>query len=467
MFINGKRISGTRMLEVRDPESGIAVGAVPIATVEDTERAVESAHLGLKAGDPFRKHAMQSLLRKVAALVDDHHEEFSRLIATEGVKTITEARREVTRAVGTLEVSAEECLRLYGSTVNYDNRVNNIRGYYVYEPIGIVVAITPFNDPLNLVAHKVGPALAAGNSVILRPHPQTPLTALKLAGLFYEAGLPGHQLQVLTGNDVASAEALISDRRVGMVSFTGGTAVGERIASLVGRKRLSLELGSNCPVIVCSDADLEFASEACASGAFWAAGQNCLHVQRMLIESSVYPEFRERIVTSTKRYFCGPKIDDATTLGCIVNEAAADRIAQSVASAREQGARILTGGEARATAFEATLMENVPRSHPLMKEEIFGPVSILCPVEGLDDAIDIANETEFGLQAGIFTGNIDTAHRAADRLEFGTVVINESTDFRDDSMPFGGRKRSGLGREGVRFAIQEMSEIKNICVNIR
>ncbi len=342
----------------------------------------------------------------------------------------------------------------------------NRMGYFVREPIGIIGAITPFNDPLNLVAHKVGPALAAGNAIIVKPDSKTPLSALKLAEAIHEAGVPPGVLQVLPGPGYEIGDILVTDPRVRMISFTGGLNVGTEIAHKTGLKKIGMELGSNSPVIVMPDADLKLAIEANISGAFWAAGQNCLHVQRLLAHDDIYDEFSARFVAAAEAYNVGDKLDEKTDMGPLINETEAVRVEQMVNEALKQGATLLTGGERSGAFYAPTVLADLPETCTLAREEIYGPVTILYRFNSLNEAIHRANDVNYGLQAGIFTQNLNTAFEASKRLHCGGVMVNDSTDYRIDAMPFGGVKGSGLGREGIRFALEEMTEPKVVCFNL-
>ena len=316
------------------------------------------------------------------------------------------------------------------------------------------------------MAHKVAPALAAGNAVIVKPDSKTPLSALKLAEVLQEAGVDGlgaAVLQVITGPGREVGDALIRDPRVRMVSFTGGRETGEAIIARAGLKKVGMELGSNCPVIVMADADLELALASSVSGAFWAAGQNCLHVQRLLVHDAIYDELRARFVAAAEAYNVGDKLDEATDMGCLINEASAARVEDVVRAAVDAGATLLTGGTRRGTLFAPTVLERLPDSCALADEEIYGPVTIPHRFATLDDAVARANAVDYGLQAAIFTRDLSTAYIAIRELHVGGVMVNDSTDDRVDAMPFGGVKGSGLGREGVRFAFEEMTEPKVVC----
>jgi glyceraldehyde-3-phosphate dehydrogenase (NADP+) len=462
--ITPKQVS-VDLLEVRNPQDGELIQTLQKSTRADVQCALEIAVKGKDIARKLPTHERIRILSKVADIVEARQEEFARLISSEGIKTIREARKEAARCVMTLRISSEEARRLTGETIPFDQRPGseNRIGYTTREPVGIITAITPFNDPLNLVAHKLGPAIAAGNAVLLKPASATPLSALKLAEAFYEAGLPREVLQVLICSpDVG--ELLVTDPRVRMVSFTGGREAGEKIIALAGLKKIAMELGSNCPTIVMNDADLEKAIPDCVSGAFWAAGQNCLHVQRLLVQENVYETFKAGFVEATKRYKVGRKELEETDMGSLISESAAKRIEQTVNDAIQAGAKLLTGGKRQGSFYDPTILEQVPHHTKLYQEEIYGPVTILEKFKTLDEVITLANSVDYGLQAAIFTTNLHTAHQAIQRLEAGAVIVNDSTDYRVDAMPFGGVKGSGLGREGVRHALLEMSELKVACL---
>jgi glyceraldehyde-3-phosphate dehydrogenase (NADP+) len=468
MLLNGNWLDRPQKIEVRDPQDGSLVDTVPLGSVEDMQAAIDAAVAGSEEAQAMPVHRRMTLLQGAAETLEQEHESFARTIAREGIKTIREARKEVTRCIQTMQISAEEARRLRGETIPFDQMPGseNRMGYYRREPIGVVGAITPFNDPLNLVAHKVGPALAAGNAVIVKPDSKTPLSALKLARAIHDAGLPPGVLQVVTGHGSEIGDVLVTDPRIRMISFTGGLETGLKIMSKIGLKKVGMELGSNSPVIVMADADVDEAVAANVSGAFWAAGQNCLHVQRLLVHEDVYDVFCERFLEKTETYQVGDKLDETTDMGPLINERAAQRVEQLVARALDDGATLLTGGKRSGTFYAPTVLADVPDDTPLAREEVYGPVTIFYRFRELEEAIRRANDVEFGLQAAIFTNDLETAFEAASRLECGGVMVNDSTDYRIDAMPFGGVKGSGLGREGIRFALQEMTEPKVVCFNL-
>lgn len=460
--------ASTQVIEVRDPDDDSLIETVPAATADDVEAVLARGAAAARVARNLPVHRRIAVLAEVAARVDADREGFARTIAREGIKTIREARAETARAAETLRLSAEEARRVTGETIPFDQRAGGEGkvGYWVRQPIGLIVAITPFNDPLNLVAHKVGPAIAAGNAIILKPHSATPLSALRLAAAFRDAGLPDGLLQVVTGRGTRIGDRLVSDPRVAMVSFTGGPEVGDRVVRLAGRKKLGLELGANSPAIVLADADLDAAAAALVSGAFWAAGQNCLHVQRIIVERAVADGLRARLVALTSRVTTGPKLDEATDMGPVISDAAADRIMAAIGQAVALGGSVLIGGTREGRRIAPTLVDRLPPSSRLARDEVFGPVAGITEVDGIDEAITVANGVDQALHACVFTGDLRAAMRVVREVDAGGVLVNESTDYRVDSMPFGGVKGSGLGREGVPFAVREMTTTKVVCLNL-
>lgn len=463
MLLNGEWVEREDTLTVVDPETGEEIGQVPSAGIEDVDLAVEGSLAAQKT--PLPAHERSRILADAAAALERRSDEAAKLIATEGIKTITEARSEVNRAVATLRLSAEEAKRIQGRTLNFDQYPSGEGrfGIAVRAPLGIIGAITPFNDPLNLVAHKIGPALAAGNSVILKPDSNTPLSGLLLAEVLIDVGLPGGWLQVLTGRGSIVGDAIVTHPEVKMISFTGGVEAGKKIIGRAGLKRVQMELGANNAVIVDHDADIELAAERIGSGAFWAAGQNCLHVQRVYAHDQVFDDVAARLTKYAEALTLGPKLDDATDMGPLIDERARKRVRDVVEEAVDGGAEILTGGEISGAGFAPTLLIDVAGDSRAATEEIYGPVTILAPFADLDEAIESANSTVYGLQSAIFTSNLHTAYSAAARLQTGGVMVNESTDFRIDAMPFGGLGASGLGREGVSYAVEAMTDPKLIA----
>ncbi len=452
-------------VEVRNPLDNYLAGSISSGTVGDMREAVAQAVAAQNVD--FPAHARYEVLMRAAAQVEAHQEEYALDIAAEGSKTIREARREPRRAANLLRLSAEESRRLEGRTLPFDSMrgSENRVGYYYRVPAGVVAAITPFNDPLAMAAHKVGPALAGGNSVILKPSSATPLSALRLGRDLSGTGLPAGRLSVITGAHEVTA-ALIADRRVRVISFTGGVTMGEVIARTAGIKKLSMELGSNSPVIVLADADLDRAVASICAGAFAQAGQNCLGVQRIFIQRNLYQRFLKQFVERVSSLSFGSSRDEATDVCAMINETQAARVESWVAEAIAAGAHVLAGGHRHGALFEPTVLEMVPPGVRLDCDEVYGPVASLYVIDSLDEAIRRSNDVPYGLHAAIFTANLRDAFIAVRSLQFGGVIVNDSTDYRLDVMPFGGFKMSGIGREGIRFAMEEMTETRVVCLNL-
>jgi len=468
MFIAGKWVEKEDVIEVLNPQDNSFISSVPSASKEDMLHAIEEAKEGAKIAAAMPVHERIKVLNKAATYIEKNEFRFAEMISLEGSKTITESKSEVKRCIQTLKISAEESRRIHGETIPFDQSEGSEDrvGYYYRFPIGIIGAITPFNDPLNLVAHKVGPAIASGNAIIVKPATATPLSALLLAEAFEYAGLPAKVLSVITGKGSIIGDPLVTHPAVRMISFTGGLETGEAIAHKAGLKKLSMELGSNSPVIILKDADISAAVEATVSGAFYAAGQNCLGVQRVYIEQDVYEEFSTRFTDRTSLYKVGDKMLDITDMGPMINEVEAIRVESWVNEAISKGAELLIGGQRKGAFYSPTVLINVPSDCTIAHQEVFGPVVLLYSVSDLDAAIEKANDVDFGLQAGIFTQNIEKAFEAIGELNVGGIMINDSSDYRIDGMPFGGVKGSGIGREGVKFTIQDMTEPKVVSFKL-
>jgi len=466
LLIGGEWRSGSERIDVRNAYNQELVGSIVRGTPADIEDAVGVAQRTLR--DPFPSHERYDVLMSAADRIDSAAEEYALLIAREGSKTVTEARREPPRAAGILRLAAEEGRRLSGRTLPFDIRPGseNRRGYYVRKPAGVVAAIMPFNDPMAVAAHKVGPALAAGNSVVVKPDSSTPLTVLKMADDLYACGLPAGRLSVVTGHGAEIGDALVTDPRVRVVAFTGGVSTGERITRKAGIKKLILELGANSPVIVMPDADLEKAASAIIAGAFAQAGQNCLGVQRIFIHSAVYDTFSDRLCDLTSVLKAGHSLDPSVDVCQMIRLTEAERVEAWIDEALEGGAIVRAGGRRTGAVLEATLLENVPAGCRLQCEEIYGPVAGLYAFETLEEAVARSNDVDYGLHAAIFTESLRDAMYAAENLHVGAVIVNDSTDYRLDSMPFGGTGRSGIGREGLKFAIEAMTETRVVCFNL-
>lgn len=453
-------------LAVVNPYTGREIGHVARGTAADIDAAVAVAKEGARAMRAMPLHRRASILAETARLLLQRTEPLARLMTAETGKTIRETRAEVARAAGIFQLAAEETRRLHGETLPFDAFASGEGrlGFWTREPVGIVGAITPWNVPLALSAHKIGPALGAGNAVIHKPAEQTPLSALELATILQEAGLPAGGLTVVNGLGEEAGDALVTHPEVGFISFTGSRAVGMRLPGRAGYKRVALELGGNSPAIVTPSADLDAAAAGIVRGGFSVAGQLCISVQRVIVHESVRESLAERIVPRVQALRVGDPEDETTDVGTLIDGRACDRVAHAVEAARQFGATVRTGGEKLGPSqYAPTVLDGVGRDTPFALEEAFAPLVVLMPYSTLADAIALANGTPYGLNAGIYTNDLSEALTAAREIEAGTVMINDVPTFRSDLMPYGGRKQSGIGREGVRFAMEEMTELKVVC----
>jgi acyl-CoA reductase-like NAD-dependent aldehyde dehydrogenase len=410
--------------------------------------------------EPLPAHERAAILDRTAAALVERHDDVARTISAEAGKPVKAAQVEALRAVSTFTMAAVEARKLAGDVVPMDASPagESKLAFTLRVPIGVVAAISPFNFPLNLVAHKIAPALAAGCAVVLKPASQTPLSALFLAELETEAGLPPGWLNVLCGPASEIGDVLVADERVRLISFTGSVGVGWGIRERAPRKRVSLELGNATPVIVAADSDLEDAAARLAANAFSFAGQSCISVQRIYVERSAYDRFLELFLPHVEALEVGDPADEGTDVGPLISKDERDRVLSWIEEARSQGAEILTGGVLEGELLRPTVVANAPADAKVSCEEVFGPVCTVTPYDTLDDAVALANGTRFGLQAGIFTSDVKSALRAAATLEFGGVTVNEAPTFRADQMPYGGVKDSGNTREGPAYAVREMTE---------
>ncbi|OVE86872.1 aldehyde dehydrogenase [Agrobacterium tumefaciens] len=451
---------------VRDPFDGAALGSVTETSADSVPELLDRARTGARIARALPRHQRSAILERAASLIAAGKEDFATLIVREAGKTITQARKEVTRCINTLKLSADEAKRNAGEVIPFDSYAGSEsrQGWYTREPLGIIAAITPYNDPLNLVAHKLGPAIAGGNSILLKPSELTPLSAIKLVDALVAAGLPDEVITVAIGG-AELGKALVSAKEVRMISFTGGFATGEAISKTAGIKKLAMDLGGNAPVIVMKDSDFDAAVEGCVSGAYWAAGQNCIGTQRILVQRPIYERFRDEFVAQTLKLKTGNPLESDTDVGPMITEKAVSRAAAMVERAIQAGATLLCGHQPSGNLYPPTVLENVPATCDAWSEEVFAPIVILEPFDNIADAIELANSPEYSLHAGIFTNDLEDALDAADRIDAGGVMINDSSDYRFDAMPFGGFKYGSMGREGVRFAYEDMTQPKVVCIN--
>jgi acyl-CoA reductase-like NAD-dependent aldehyde dehydrogenase len=464
LLIDGEWIETGGWIEVRSPYSGEVVGRVPKAGADETQQAIDAAERAM--ADPLPAHKRAEVLSRVAGYLGRRHEEVARTISEEAGKPIKAARVEAARAMSTYTFSAVEARKLAGEMVPMDasQAGEGKLAFTVRRPVGVVGAISPFNFPLNLVAHKIAPALAAGCAVVLKPATQTPLSALLLAELESEAGLPPGWLNVVVGPSSEIGDVIVSDERVKLISFTGSVPVGWGIRERAPKKRVTLELGNSTPVIVEADTDLETAAAKLAANAFSFAGQSCISVQRIYVAREAYDGFLERFLPKVEALRVGDPADDETDVGPVIDAESHERILAWIAEAREAGARVLTGGAAEGELIRPTVLADTAADLKVSCDEVFGPVCTVNAYDSLDEAIALANGTPFGLQAGIFTARLDTALRAAEGLEFGGVTVNEAPTFRADQMPYGGVKDSGNTREGPPYAIRELTEERLVVI---
>lgn len=467
MFSNARtKPAKANEIIVRNPFDGTVLGSVTETHADAVYELLDRARVGARIARTLPRHERSAILERAASLIDADRQAFAILIVKEAGKTITQARKEVTRCINTLKLSAEEAKRNTGEVIPFDSYAGSEsrQGWYTREPLGIIAAITPYNDPLNLVAHKLGPAIAAGNSILLKPSELTPLSAIKLVETLVAAGLPDQVVTVAIGG-AELGNALVSARDVRMVSFTGGFATGEAISKSAGIKKLAMDLGGNAPVIVMEDSDFDTAVQCCVSGAYWAAGQNCIGTQRILIQRPIYERFRDEFVDQTLKLKTGNPMESDTDVGPMITDKAVARAAAMVERAVKAGATLLCGHQPFGNLYPPTVLTNVPVTCDALNEEVFAPIVILEPFDTLDEAIELANRPDYSLHAGIFTSDLEHALDAASRLEAGGVMINDSSDYRFDAMPFGGFKYGSMGREGVRFAYEDMTQPKVVCIN--
>ncbi|MDH4097882.1 MAG: aldehyde dehydrogenase family protein [Nitrospira sp.] len=467
-LVHGQWKQGDRVSRVVNPFDGRAIADVAQAAESDIEQAIASTAGAAAAMGALPAHARYNILQRIAALIDRRRDEFASTITAEAGKPITDAKREVSRAVQTFTVAAEEARRIPGEVLpldwmpGSDSHLGILRRF----PIGPVLGITPFNFPLNLVAHKVAPALAAGNPILIKPAPQTPLTALLLGEVALEAGLPPGGLNVVPC-DNALAERLVVDPRFKLLSFTGSAAVGWMLKAKCGKKKVTLELGGNAGVVIEPDADLDLAAQRCAAGGFGYAGQTCISVQRVFAHHSIADLFTTKLLTHVARLKAGDPADESTTIGPVIDSAAARRIESWIGEAVAAGARVLLGGNRMGSVVEATVLSNVKPDMKVSCQEVFGPVITVTSYRQFSDAIALLNQSDYGLQAGVFTQDVNKIFYAFRHFDVGAVLANEIPTFRADHMPYGGVKDSGLGREGVRAAIEDMTEPRLLVLNLK
>jgi len=469
MFLAGEWVHRAQTIPVVHPYDGSIVDTVPEAQPEDIERAVAAAVEGAAMMRRLTGYDRYRILKRAAELMAERQSMLGELISREEGKVLAEGLYEAQRAAITMEVSAEEAKRLEGEVLAMDGAPGgaNKFGFTLRVPCGVVVAITPFNFPLNLVCHKVGPALAAGNAVIVKPASDTPLSALKLVEILLEAGLPPLAVQCLTGRGGQVGEALCAHPAVRKISFTGSAAVGKRICQVAGLKRVTMELGSNSPLVVLEDADLDKVAEATVACGYTNAGQVCISAQRVIVARQAYEPFLERLQKSVSALTVGDPFSPDTRVGPMIRESDAARVHDWIQEAVGHGARLLCGGERSGCCVQPAVVTDVRPDMRVWREELFGPAVCVAQATSLQEAIALANDTRYGLSAAVFTQDIDRAFQFARAVDSGNIHINWGPQWRADFMPYGGLKESGMGKEGPRYAIQEMTELKTVVVHLR
>lgn len=466
LLLGGKWVAGGPPLEVKNKYNGEVIGTVATARQEDVESAVAAAEKAAPVMAELPAYRRAEILARTAALIRERKEEISRTIAAEAGKALKFSRIEVDRAISTFSLAAEEAKRIHGETVPMDAvpAGEGYFGFWMRRPVGVVAAITPFNFPLNLVAHKVAPAIAAGNSLVLKPANTTPLTTVFLCQILQEAGLPDGAINLVNGTGSTVGDWLVTNPQVAKITFTGSPAVGRQILSRAGIKKVTLELGNTSPVIIAPDADLDFVANRCAVGAYYNSGQVCISVQRIYADGKIHEAFTERFVKASEAMVVGDPLDEKVDVGPMIDLREAERIESWVKEAEADGAKVLTGGRREGPVYWPTVLTEVKPEMKVVAQEAFAPVASVIPYDDFKDALRQVDQTEYGLQASVFTRDLNRVLQAIKHLNFGGIIINDTPNFRADHMPYGGNRQSGIGREGLRFAIEEMTNIQMVVI---
>ena len=468
MLIGGKQITGEDRQDVINPYNGEIIDTVPIAHLQTAQLAIDEANNAKESLTEMSAFKVSNKLFNVVDKLKEHKRDFAELLTLEVGKPINESLVELDRSIETLKLAAEEAKRIYGESVPLDAGLNG-KGFFAFTqrlPLGVVAAITPFNYPLNLTIHKIAPAIACKNTVIVKPPTEAPLTVMKFCELLNEE-FPDGVVNTVTGYGSEVGDYLVCSPEVDKISFTGSVTTGLMISQKAGMKKVTLELGGNDPMVVLNDADIDKAVKGVINGAFLNAGQVCMGVKRIIIEDEIADEFAEKLVKETEKLVMGNPLDIKTTLGTLISENAARQVEETVNNAVKEGAEILTGGVREGAFYSATVIDNVKEDMDLVVRETFGPVAPILRVNSVEEAIKVANNTEYGLQAGVFTESYSNAMKCAQEIEAGTVFVNKQSTFRTDNMPFGGFKNSGVGKEGIKYAVGEMTKTKLIGLNLR
>ena len=468
MLIGGKQITGEDRQDVINPYNCEIIDTVPIAHLQTAQLAIDEANNAKESLTEMSAFKVSNKLFNVVDKLKQHKQDFAELLTLEVGKPINESLVELNRSIETLKLAAEEAKRIYGESVPLDAGLNG-KGFFAFTqrmPLGVVAAITPFNYPLNLTIHKIAPAIACKNTVIVKPPTEAPLTVMKFCELLNEEFSDG-VVNTITGYGSEVGDYLVCSPEVDKISFTGSVTTGLMISQKAGMKKVTLELGGNDPMVVLNDADIDKAVKGVINGAFLNAGQVCMGVKRIIIEDDVADEFAEKLIKETEKLVMGNPLDEKTTLGTLISENAARQVEETVNNAVKDGAEILIGGVRDGAFYSATVIDNVKEDMDLVVRETFGPVAPILRVNSVEEAIKVANNTEYGLQAGVFTESYSNAMKCAQEIEAGTVFVNKQSTFRTDNMPFGGFKNSGVGKEGIKYAVGEMTKTKLIGLNLR
>lgn len=467
LFIDGNWIEAEKYETLYSPYSGETISEIPVANKSEVDKAINAAYCAQKKMRKLPAHERARILYDVSQLLLKRLDEAAKIISLESAKPLKASKAEVLRTVQTYLFASDEAKKLYGETIPLDaapggeNRLAYTKKY----PLGVIGAITPFNFPMNLVAHKVGPAIAAGNTVVLKPASQTPLSAYFIAELFEEAGLPKGALNVISGKGSVIGDLLVKDDRIKMITFTGSPAVGKQIQSKAGLKKVTLELGSNSGLIIDKDVDIDKIIDRTVMGAFSNQGQVCISLQRIYVHESLYEMFVEKFIEASKQLKVGDPLDPETDISALISSVEKERITNWINEATSAGAHIRSGGNTKASILQPTVLTDVDNSLKVSCQEAFAPIVIINKISSVSEGIELVNDSIYGLQAGIYTQNINEAMKAADLLEVGAVLINDIPTFRVDHMPYGGVKESGTGREGLKYAVEEMTELKLVIIN--
>ena len=468
MLIGGKYISGDDLEEVKNPYNGEVIDTIPIAHLQTAQLAIDEANNAKSKLVEMSAFKVSNKLQNVVEKLKDKRQEFAELLTLEVGKPINESLVEIDRSIETLKLAAEEAKRIYGESVPLDAGLNG-KGFFAFTqklPLGVVAAITPFNYPLNLTIHKIAPAIACKNTVIVKPPTEAPLTVMKFCQLL-DGEFPDGVVNTITGYGSEIGDYLVCSSDIDKISFTGSVTTGLMISQKAGMKKVTLELGGNDPLIVLNDANIDNAVKGVINGAFLNAGQVCMGVKRVIVQNGVADEFASKLVEETEKLVMGNPMDDKTNLGTLISQNAAIQVEQTVNDAIDKGAKVLTGAKRDGAFYHATVLDNVKMDMDLVSRETFGPIAPIIRVDSLDEAIGVANDTEYGLQAGVFTSDYNAAMRCVREIESGTVFVNKQSTFRTDNMPFGGFKNSGIGKEGIKYAVEEMTKTKLIGLNLR